>query len=138
MQPKAFEQARDLSAVEMRQEMAQGFILHSSDIELAAQDGLEQRIVLCVKEVEGRIGAALLGNGLRKLVELISSITRILEGGKELQIPAIGGFQQFAQRGQTVNGLLHGRPFGFLGAIAMFYLAVVFEKGEIVDRGLDP
>jgi hypothetical protein len=36
------------------------------------------------------------------------------------------------------RSFLHGGPLGLLGAVTMFYLAAVPEKGEIVDRGLDP
>ncbi len=57
---------------------------------------------------------------------------------EKLQVAAVGRFQQFAQSGQTVNGFLHGCLFGFVRAVAMFYLSVVLEKSQIVDRGLHP
>src|SRR4051812_10802802 len=88
--------------------------------------------------MEAWVRAACLSDSLRKLVELVSSIAGILDGGEELQVAAVGGCQQIPWRPRAVNGLLHRRPFGLPGAIAMFYLAVVLEKGQIVDGGLDP
>ncbi len=69
MQTEAFEQARNLAAVEMGQEPAQRLVLQAADVELTAEDGLKQGVVIGVKEVEARIGAAFFCNGLRKLVE---------------------------------------------------------------------
>jgi integrase len=61
----------------------------------------------------------------------------ILDGGEELQIAAIGGHQQFLQSRQAIDCFLHSRVLLFLPPIPMFYLAVVLEKGDVVDSGLD-
>src|SRR5439155_18930616 len=62
----------------------------------------------------------------------------ISEGGDELQVAVVGGAQGLAQGGQAVEALLHVRPLGDASSIALFYLAVVREKGDVVDGGLDP
>jgi hypothetical protein len=77
-----------------------------------AGDGAEQSIVSGVEEVETRVGAALMVHCARQLVEFVASIAGIVDGGEKLQIAAVGGCQQFAQRGQAVDGLLHGGPLG--------------------------
>ena len=138
MYPEAFEQARNLPAVEMRQEAAQRFVLQPTDVELAAQDGLKQGVIVGVEEVEAGIGTAFLGDGLGEFIQLVPPVARILEGGQELQVAPIGGFQQLAQSRQAVDGLPQGSLFGFFASVPVFYLAVVLEKGDIVDRGLDP
>jgi len=45
--------------------------------------------------------------------------------------------KKFAQGWQTIDRFLHGSPLGFAASIAMFYLTVVFEKGNVIDGGLD-
>ena len=50
---------------------------------------------------------------------------------------AIGCGEEFAQGRKTVNGLLHESPLAYSAAATMFYLTVVFEKGDVVDCGFD-
>ena len=73
---------------------------------------MEQRIVVFVEEVEAGIVAALMLDRLRQFVEFVAPVARVVDGGEELQIAAVGGLQKFAQCGQAVDGLLHGGPFG--------------------------
>jgi hypothetical protein len=113
-------------------------VLQSADVEFPAHHRAEQSFVAGIEKIEPRIGTILVLDGAGQLVELVPAGARIGDGGEEFQIPAIGRFQQFAQRRQAVDGLLHRRPLDLLGAVAVFYLAVVLEKGQIVDRGLDP
>lgn len=63
MQAQAFEQAGDLAAGFVVHVAAQGFVLHTADVELAAGDGAEQGIVIVVEEVEAGIRAALVDSG---------------------------------------------------------------------------
>src|SRR5260370_10505798 len=117
---------------------AESFVVSSADVELAANDGAEQGLVVRVKQVEAAIAPAFLLDGLGELVEFVPAGARVLDCRKEFQIAPVGRFEQFAQGGQAVDGLLHRGPFGFACAVAVFYLAVVLEKGQIVDRCLDP
>ena len=87
--------------------------MHSADVELAAGDGAEQSIVVRVEEVEAGIRAAFMALRSRQLVEFVAAIAGVFDGGEELQVAAVGAFQQFVQGGQAVNGFLHGGPFGF-------------------------
>lgn len=65
MQPETLEQPRDLSTIEMRQVTAQRFVLETGDVEFAAENRLEQCIVIGVEEIETGVGASLLHYGLR-------------------------------------------------------------------------
>jgi hypothetical protein len=96
-------------------------------VELSAGDGEEQSFGVGI-EVEARKGSTLVMHRLRQLVELVAAVAWIFDRGQELRVSPVGGFQDFPQRGETVDGLLHRRPLGFLGAVVMFYLAVVLEK----------
>lgn len=51
--------------------------------------------------------------------------------------PVCGGFQNLPQGGQSCRWFSASTPSWFLW-FAVFYLAVVPEKGQIVYRGLDP
>jgi hypothetical protein len=70
-----------------------------------------------------------------QFAEYVISGSRVLDCGNEFKVTAVGGGKQFPKSRQTVDGLLHCSPFGFFAAIAMFYLSVVFEKGNVVDGG---
>ncbi|MCX6620004.1 MAG: hypothetical protein NTY38_02770 [Acidobacteria bacterium] len=46
-----------MPAVQVRQKPAERFVLQSTDVELAAQDGLKQGVIVSVKEIEAGIGS---------------------------------------------------------------------------------
>src|SRR6516165_402211 len=121
----------------MLQLPAKIFTLEAADIELTAGQGLEQFLVLVIEEVEATIGAARVFRLTRDLVQLVGSGGVVFHGREELQIAAVGCQQQLPQGGQAIDGFLHGGVFHLLASVAMFYLAVVLEKGDIIDRGLD-
>ena len=112
--------------------------MQSADIELPANDGAQQIFIIRVEQVEPGVTATLQFHRLGEFVESVSAGARIFDRREELQVAPVGGRQQFSQGGKTVDAFLHGRPLDATGAVAMFYLAVVLEKGRIVDRGLDP
>jgi hypothetical protein len=60
---------------------AQRFILQSADVELAANDGAEQVLVIGVKQIEAGIATAFLLDGLGELVEFVSA--RVLDCREE-------------------------------------------------------
>ncbi|MGI8743725.1 MAG: hypothetical protein ACR2NN_14345 [Bryobacteraceae bacterium] len=85
MGAQAFGRAGYLAAVEFRQMAAEGFVLESADIELTANDGAEQRLVVGVEQIETGIATAFLLDGLGEFVELVPAGARIVDGGEELQ-----------------------------------------------------
>ena len=128
---EALEQSRHLPTVFLGEVAAQGFILHAADVELATCYGAEQGFIVGVEQIEAGVGSAFVLDRLRELVELVASVAGIFDGGQELQVAPVGGSQNFPQGGQAIDGLLHRRPLGFFGAVGVFYLAVVLEKGQI-------
>ena len=135
---ESLQQARHLPAVDLRQMAAERFVLQSADIELAANDRTQQSFIIRVEQVEAGVATAFQFHRLGEFVEPVPARARIFDRRKELQIAPVGSRQQFAQRGKAVDAFLRRRPLDATGAVAMFYLAVVLEKGQIVDRGLDP
>jgi hypothetical protein len=108
----------------------------------AERNGFRQRTALRTfapsRQVEARVTAPLLFDGLREFVEFAPASAGIGDGGEELQIAAVGSLPTVLAGRQAVDGFLHRGSFGFLRAVTVFYLAVVLEKGQIVDCGLDP
>jgi hypothetical protein len=100
------EQPRNLSAVEIRQMAAKGLILKSADVKLTANDGTQQGFIVAVEQVETGVAAAFPLHWLREFIELVPPRAGIFNGRQELQVTPVGGFQQFAQRRQTVDGFL--------------------------------
>jgi len=85
--------------------------LQAADVELATGDGAEQAIIVGMEEVETRIRASFLLDGLREFVQLVAPVAGILDGGQELQIAPVGRLQQFPQRRRNIElGLLLRSP----------------------------
>ncbi len=57
----------------------------------------------------------------------------VVDDRQKLQITPIGGTQQYPEYPQAVDGFLHRREFHHRFAVALFYLAVVFEKGDVLQ-----
>jgi hypothetical protein len=55
----------------------------------------------------------------------------------ELEIAPVGGQRSFLQRGQAVDGFLHGDPAHGNRTIPMMYLTVLLEKRDLIDSGLN-
>jgi hypothetical protein len=61
---ESFEQTRYLTGAGLRQTAAQRFVLETADIELAADDGTEQVLIVAVEQVEAGVAAAFPGTKL--------------------------------------------------------------------------
>src|SRR6516225_2638844 len=118
--------------------VTQGSVLQTANIELASGENLYQLLIFFTEEVETSVGPLVLDDRLRQLAQFLHPSARIGEGGDEFQVAVVGGTQGLAQGGQAVEALLQVRPLGDARSIALFYLAVVREKGDIIDGGLDP
>lgn len=88
--PEAFQQAGNLSTGLAFQATSQISALEAANVELATEKGLEQFLVVLVKEVEAAVGAAVFFQGARDLVELIGPRGIVVEGGEEFQVATIG------------------------------------------------
>ena len=108
-----FEQARNLAAAEFRQVEAKRFVPQSADVELAANDGAEQVLIVRIEQVEPGIAAASLFQGCEGLSSLFLPARGSSIAERKVRVAPVGGFQQFAQRRETIDGFLHGGSFGF-------------------------
>ena len=138
VQSQAFEDAANLGAGLAGEVAPEILVLESADVELPAGDDLEEVLIVCGEEVEFSIGALVLEDGLRDLMEGTDSCAGIVESGDELQITAVGRGKNLSQGGNAVEALLHRDPSQLAGAVAVFYRSVVLEKGDVVGGGLDP
>ena len=116
---------------------AEVFILKAADVVLAPGNSLKQQLIVWIKEIESGNGSVIVFGGTGQFLQLIVSGTGVVDGGDEFEVPTIRCGEKLAQGRKTVDGLLHGSPFGFPAPIAMFYLTVVFEKGNVVDGSFD-
>ncbi len=129
--------ARDLRRGFFGQIAAEVFILKAADVVFAAGNGLEQLLIVRIKEIESGERPVIVFGRTGQFSKLVVSRTWIIDGGDEFEIATIRCGEKFAQGWKAVDGLLHGSPFGFSASIAMFYLTVVFEKGDVIDGCLD-
>jgi hypothetical protein len=95
--PRALQEPGYLPAVLVRQMAPQRLVLQPAEVELTAHHCTEQRVVAGIEQIESRIGTILVLDGAGQFVKFVPPGARIGDGGKELQVPAIGGFQQFPQ-----------------------------------------
>ena len=78
---------------------AQGLILKSADVELAANDGTEQLLIFPVEQVEAGVAAAFLFHGLGEFIELVPPRAGVLRwprgtpGNADWPLPAVRAAQ---------------------------------------------
>lgn len=134
---KPFEHARDLTGRFSDHMVFESFAGESADVEFTPANRMKQIEVVSVKEIKAAIAAAIISDGSGDLFDVFLGRTGIVNGGDEIDIAAVCGTHQFSKHSQTVDTFLQRRKLHFAGAVAMFHPAVVFEKGNIVDRCFD-
>lgn len=127
----------DLRCGLLREMTAEIFILKAADFVFAPGNGLKQQLIIRIKEIESPERSVVMLSGTGKLLKLVVPGTRIIDGGDEFKITTICCCEKFAECREAVDGILYGSPFGFAASITMFYLTVVFEKGDVIDGGLN-
>lgn len=137
VQAEALELPRDLWRGFIRQMAAEIFILKAGDVVFTPGNGFKKQLIVLIKEIESGKRTIIVFGGTRKFVEFIIARTGIIDSRNEFEISTISSGKKFSQCGKTVNGLLHGSPFSFAASVAMFYLTVVFKKGDVIDGGFD-
>ena len=93
---------------------AQLFVGETADEELALQpcllrgmqEGAKRTGVLFGEEIEALVTMLVLRLGFSQVVQFFHANLRGGDGRDELEVTVIGSGEQFAQRGQRVNGLL--------------------------------
>src|SRR3990172_9060025 len=136
MQAESFEETGDLPAgfVEQGLKMA---VAETADRKLAPNQGGEEVEVVTVEEIEAGIVVVVLANRPSHFLDLANPHPGQIESREELQIPSVGGVEQFRHHPEAMDGLADGGEVHRPGPVPMFHPAVVFEKGDIIHRGLD-
>ena len=134
---KATNDCGDLSCVFVGQVFAQIGVFESADHEFTAQDNGEQLEVVAVEQVEAAVGAVVGAYGFGHFVESFDAVDGVVDGGEELDVASVGVVQELDEVFDAVDTFLHRRELSGGSPVAVYYLAVVFEKGDVVGRRLD-
>ena len=134
---KPFEHARYLMGGFAGKVFSDSAVAQAADVEFTPCNSMEQIQIIAVKKVEAAIAAAVVTDGLRNLFDVFLCGAGIVNGRDEIDIAAIGSGHQFGKHIQTVDAFLQRRKLYLAGAVAVFHLPVVFEKGNVVDRCFD-
>ena len=137
MESETFENSGNLGTGFALELITQMFVLETSDVEFAAGDGLEESLVLVVEKVESSVGMIVVKHGSGDLVEKSDARAAVVYSGNKLQIATVCRGKGHSQRSEAVYALFHVSPFHDASSVTLFYLAVVFEKGDIVGGGFD-
>ena len=125
---KPFEHARYLMGGFAGKVFSDSAVAQAADVEFAPCNSVEQIQIIAVKKVEAAIAAAIVADGARNLFDVFLGRARIINGGDEIDIAAVGSAHQFGKHIQTVDAFLQRRKLHLADAVAMFHPAVVFEK----------
>src|ERR1700693_5872804 len=110
----------------------------STDIELRALQGAKQRLFASLEEVQSLDEAiAIVALILAEPIKGTSTGAVVVESGQILQISSAAAEHDLAEIDQAVDRLLEGRQLATARTLTMFHLAVVLEKGDVVNRRLD-
>ena len=130
---QAFEHTGDLLRSFVWQKGSNRFVRQAADIEFATNNGLEQVEVVSVEKIEATIAAAIFFDWAGDLFDVFWGRARIIDGGNEFQVTAVGGGEQIAQHGQRINVFAQRSLFHGSGSVTVFHLAVVLEKSDIIN-----
>ena len=134
---KTLEHSGDLGSRLVRHDDAKRTILESSDIEFSPEDSLKELEILALEKIKPAIGSLAIRGGLGDLLKTLDAHGGLFDGGDEFQVTSVRGFHQFPKNGKAVNGFFQRSVFHFPSSIPMFHLAVVFEKTDVIDGGLN-
>jgi len=137
MHSETLKHSGDLGSGFVRHNDAKATVLESPDIELSADDSFKQLQVFAMEEVKPAIGPLAVGRGLRDFFKVLYPRGGVLDLGDKFQVTSVRCIHQFPKNRKTVDGFLQRGIFHFPATIPVFYLPVVFEKTDIVDRCLN-
>ena len=127
----------DLSCVFCGQVFSQVGVFEATDRELAAKENAKEFDVAIIEQIESTVGAVVGTHGFGYLVEPFNAVGGIVDGGEKLNVAAVGVEQELDEVLEAVNIFLHRRELKGGCPVAVYYLAVVFEKGDVVGGCLD-
>jgi hypothetical protein len=137
LEAQTFEDSRNLSAGFFWQMALKMLFLKAGNIEFAAYNGLKQILVLVIKEIKTAVSPLIVESSAGNLIEMTHPLAWVMDGGDKFEVAMVGRSKNALKRMQAVDALFHGRPSHGKAAIAMFYLTVVFEKGDVTEGKAD-
>jgi hypothetical protein len=112
-------------------------VTETADIEFSTNYRDKDVEIVTVKEIEAAIGTLIGLDGTGNLLQITNAVGGIINRGEELDISPIGIAEYGCEFRQAIDGLFERRKFQRLAAVAVYHLAVVFEKRDIVGCRLD-
>ena len=129
---ESFQQPGGLGGGFAREEFSQSAVGEPVDEEFAADDRIEEVEVFAVKNIEPSECSVAVCGGTGDFIECFDVGRRVVNGGDEIEVAAVGGGHDFGKRRQAVDGFLHRGEFHFPCAVAVFHPSVVKEETDIV------
>jgi hypothetical protein len=109
----------------------------AGDVEFTTEEGDAEIEIVAGEEVESAEGAVAVADGSGDLFEVLGAVGGDLEGGEKIEVAPVGGAVQLVEDREAIDGSLDGGQLHGPAPVTLFHLAVVFEKGDVVGRGLD-
>lgn len=134
---KPFEHSGNLPGILSWQAVAQIAVAEAADVEFAANDDPKKIEVVTMKQIETSIAAIVGTSRARDFFQVLDAVAGIVDGRDEREIAAIGTSKKTGEIRQAVDGFFDRRELSGLGPIAVYHLAVVFEKRDVVGGGFD-
>ena len=85
-----------------------------------------------MEQVESTIASIVCAGRPRNFLQLFDAIAGIIDGRNKSELTTVGISQEVCEIWKTVDRFLDRREFSGLGPIAVYHLAVVFKKRDVV------
>ncbi|MEP9411652.1 MAG: hypothetical protein HRF42_09640 [Candidatus Brocadia sp.] len=109
--------------------------MKASNVIFTTNNAQENLLVIVAEEVKSFVGVIVPGDVLCYFIEIKCANPVIVKGGNKFQIPMIGKREYLPERDKAIDAFFHMSDLHFICPVTMFYLAVVFKKGDIVCGG---
>jgi hypothetical protein len=129
--------AGSLSGGLVWKESLQVGVAETADGEFTANDGAEHVEVIAQEEVETAVGTIVDAGRAGDLVQVFDAVGWVVDCGEELEVAAVSVAKDMGEFRKAVDAFLKRRELVGLRPVAVYYLAVVFEKGDVVGCRLD-
>lgn len=111
--------------------------MNTSDVELTAGNSQEYLLVLIAEEVKS-FGRVIFSVTFFETLFRFTLPTRLSSRVEMNSLTMIGSGKYFFQRDKAINAYFHMSNLRFMCSVTVFYLAVVFNKGNVIGCGFDP
>jgi len=109
--------------------------LKTSDVVFSANNAQEYLLIIIAEEVESFVRVIVFCHVLCNFIEIECANPIIIKGENTFPLPMIDKREYLPERDKTVDGFFYTSDLHLACSVTMFYLAVVFKKGDIVRGG---